>query len=81
MFTDHKTFIIGFSYSKKHISVAPESKTIDVFKENIVNKGYEHTKELFKIKWEDEIAFDLIDAMIDYNIEDKKDIHTFWRSR
>jgi uncharacterized protein len=81
MFTDHKTFIIGFSYSKNHIAVAPERKTIDRFKETITEKGYEHTKELFKIKWDNDIAFDLIDDMIKYNIEDKKDTHTFWRSR
>ena len=37
MFTDHGTFIIAFSVTKNHISVAPEAKAIQGFKENIQN--------------------------------------------
>ncbi|NLM24801.1 MAG: iron chaperone [Firmicutes bacterium] len=63
MFTDHGTFIIAFSVAKGHISVAPEEKTIS----------------LFRIKWTDEIDFDLLDRIVAFNIEDKQGMDQFWR--
>lgn len=79
MFSDHGTFIIAFSTSKQHISVAPEAVVLDLFDDEIKEAGYQRTKETFRIKWTDEIDFDLIDKMIEYNIEDKKDMTKFWR--
>ena len=79
IFSDHGTFIIGFSIAKGHISVAPESVVIDLFKEDIEKAGYNHTKELFRIKWTDEVDHDLLDKLIVYNIENKKDMTKFWR--
>jgi uncharacterized protein YdhG (YjbR/CyaY superfamily) len=40
MFTDHGTFIIGFSVAKKHLAIAPESKTIARFSDEIKQAGY-----------------------------------------
>ena len=48
MFTDHGTFIIGFSTAKHHLAVAPESAGIDRFTEEIVQAGYDHTKQLVR---------------------------------
>ncbi|MGL4484506.1 MAG: iron chaperone [Anaerovoracaceae bacterium] len=79
MYTDHGTYIIGFSASKKHFSVGLEKTTIDVLKKNIIDAGYETTKMLFKIKWNDEIDFELIEKIISFNIEDKKQVQTFWK--
>ena len=79
MFTDHNTFIIAFSVAKNHISISPETKALDHFDEQIKQAGYERTKMLFKIKWTDKINFDLLDAMIDYNIKEKKNMTRFWR--
>ncbi|MCZ0703129.1 uncharacterized protein YdhG (YjbR/CyaY superfamily) [Natronobacillus azotifigens] len=79
MFSDHGTFIIGFSVSKQHMSVAPEAVALDQFDESIKNAGYERTKQIFKIKWKDELDLGLIDKIIQYNIEDKKDMTKFWR--
>lgn len=80
MFSDHGTFILGLSMSKGHISVAPESKTMRHFEMQIQSSGYTFTQELFRIKWTDDINYDLIDSIIEYNIADKKDITTFWRA-
>ena len=41
--------------------------------------GYARTKGLAKIKWTDEVDYDLLAKMIEYNIEDKKDCTTFFR--
>lgn len=79
MFTDHDTFIIAFSHSKKHMSIAPEHITIDYFSEDIINAGYEYSKEIIKIKWTDTINYKLIKKIIDYNLVEKKLCNTFWR--
>ena len=44
MLSDHGTFIIGFSVAKGHISAAPESKVIGLFKKDIEEAGYSHTQ-------------------------------------
>ena len=79
MFTDHGTFIIGFSVSKQHFSVAPEAKTIDKFAAEIEKSGYSHGSNIFRIRWDDEIDFSLLERIIGYNRMDKADCTTFWR--
>ncbi|XOJ02058.1 iron chaperone [Paenibacillus polymyxa] len=79
MFTDHETFIIGFSVSKQHLAVAPEKAGINRFSEEITQAGYDHTKELIRMKWKQEIDFSLLERMIEFNIADKAECSTFWR--
>jgi len=79
IFSVHGTFIIGFSIAKAHIAVAPESKAIQLFTDDIELSGYSHTQELFRIKWADAINYELIDRIIDYNIEEKKGMTKYWR--
>ncbi|MGX7244681.1 iron chaperone [Enterococcus quebecensis] len=79
MFTDHDTFIIAYSTSKKHISVAPETVTIAAFKDEIEKAGYQHTDNIIKIAWDQEIDFSLLEKMIDYNIHEKIHYTKFWR--
>ena len=80
MFIDHGTFIIGFSYAKEHISIAPEVKAIEAFNEKAKDQGYQTTQQLIKIKWKQPINFQLLKEIIDFNIDLKKDIHTFWNT-
>lgn len=79
MFTDHGTFIIGFSVAKQHLAVAPESVGINHFSEKIVQAGYDHTKQLVRIKWDSPVDFSLLEKMIEFNMMDKADCSTFWR--
>ena len=79
MFTDHGTYIIGFSVAKHHIAVAPEQAGINRFSEEIEQAGYDHTKELVRIKWKNEVDYSLLKKMIEYNITDKADCENFWR--
>ena len=79
MFSDHGTFIIGFSVAKGHIAVAPEAVVIGLFEKEIEEAGYSHTKELFRIKWTDQVDFDLLHKLVNYNIENKKNMIKFWR--
>ena len=79
MFTDHGTFIIGFSVAKHHLAIAPEGKTMEVFQEKLKAAGYNPTLKMFRIKWDSEVDYDLLAEIIEYNINDKKDCQTFWR--
>jgi uncharacterized protein YdhG (YjbR/CyaY superfamily) len=79
MFTDHGTFIIGFSIAKVHIAVAPETAAINHFEKEIEEAGYSHTKQLFRIKWTDKVDYDLLQKITSFNILDKKNMVKFWR--
>lgn len=79
MFTDHGTFIIGFSVSKGHISVAPEKACLGRFEEEIEQQRYTLLKEIFQIRWAEPVNYDLLHEMIRYNMEDKKEHTAFWR--
>lgn len=79
MFTDHGTYIIGFSISKNHISVAPENSCIIHFAEELDKVGYTYTSQLFRIKWDQPVDYDLLSEIIKFNILDKADLKTFWR--
>lgn len=79
MFTLNGTFVIAFSIAKPHIAVAPETVAIIRFEKEIEKAGYSHTKGLFRIKWTDKVDFELIRRIVSFNIEDKKDMKTFWR--
>lgn len=79
MFTDHDTFIIGFSVSKRHLAVAPERAGMQHFSDEIVQSGYDHTNELVRIPWGSPVDFSLLEKFIEFNISDKADCPTFWR--
>ncbi|MET3682876.1 uncharacterized protein YdhG (YjbR/CyaY superfamily) [Alkalibacillus flavidus] len=79
MFQDHGTFIIAFSMAKHHMSVAPEREVLERFLGEIKESGYETTKQLIKIKWKEPIDYALLERIIAFNIEDKKDYDKFWR--
>ena len=79
MFTDHGTFIIGFSISKKHLAVAPESVAITFIEDAIVEAGYDYTKQLIRIPWSRPIDYALLEKLIEFNIHDKENCSTFWR--
>lgn len=79
MFTDHGTFIIAFSASKGHFSVAPEEKAIEKFASEIEKSGYSHRTNIFRIRWNEKVDFALLEKVIRYNRMDKADCATFWR--
>ncbi|PID21543.1 iron chaperone [Sporosarcina sp. P3] len=79
MFSDHDTFIIGFSTAKHHISVSPEPAGIANFADDIAQLGYSATKGLFRIRWNEPIHYELLKKIIEFNIQDKADYTSFWR--
>lgn len=79
MFSDHDTFIIGFSVASKHLAISPEAYTMNIFSNEIKNSGYAQGSNLFKIPWNEAVDYNLLQRMIQYNIDDKKNCTTFWR--
>ena len=79
MFTDHGTYIIGFSHFKNNFAVAPEQYTMNKFKQNIEKSGYTYTKNFVRIGWNEEVDYGLLKKFIDFNIQDKADMTLFWR--
>ncbi|WP_238652850.1 iron chaperone [Paenibacillus piscarius] len=80
MFTDHGTYIIGFSVAKGHMAVAPEKAGMDHFAEVLKQSGVDHTKLLIRMKWTSPVDYGLLRQLIGYNITDKADCTTFWRA-
>ena len=81
VFTDHGTYIIGFSVAQKHLAVAPERVALDHFAEEIKKSGYEMSKELVRIAWDSRVDYDLLKKMIEFNLADKAKVKTFWRKQ
>lgn len=79
MFTSEKTFILALSVATNHISIAPEMKTMEKFKDRISKANYSQTERLFRIKFTDEVDYALIDDIVAYNIDDKAGYTKFWR--
>ncbi|MFV0557653.1 MAG: iron chaperone [Enterococcus sp.] len=79
MFTHHGTFIIGFSVSKKHLAVTPEVAGITHFKKAIEASGYDYTKGIIRIPWEQAIDYELLKKMIEFNLHEKAETTSFWR--
>lgn len=79
MITDHGTYICGFSYATGHITVGLENYVMNKFVSAIEEAGYSHGKMIFRIKWDEEVNFDLLKSIILFVIEDKSDVKSFWR--
>ena len=79
MFTEHGTFIIGFSVSSKHLAVSPERAGMVRFTNEITQAGYSQSKMLFRIRWEEPVNYILLDQIIRFNCIDKAECKTFWR--
>src|SRR5690625_2617800 len=78
MFTHNGTFIISFSASSQHFSVAPERQVLEEFRDKLTEAGYSHSKALFRIRWNQDVNYALLQEIIERSIEFKKGSKTFW---
>ncbi|WP_179951121.1 iron chaperone [Levilactobacillus suantsaiihabitans] len=79
LFTDHGTFIIGFSVAKSHMAFAPEGPAMEQFADQIAANKYNPGKMYARIKWTQDVDYELLRQIIAFNIADKADVTTFWR--
>jgi uncharacterized protein len=78
-FASDGTFILAINHAKAHVSFVPEHIAISKFRDMIEKNGYQATDFLFKIKWNQKIDYALLKEIIDFNIQDKKGLKTYWR--
>ncbi len=79
MYLLNQTFIIAFSKTQTHLSIAPERACLDHFEEAIHSLGLTRSKELLKVPWDTPVPYELIASMIEYNIQEKAHLNTLWR--
>lgn len=79
MFTLNGTYIIGFSKARKHLNLAPEEPAITKFEDALRINGYKRTKMLIQIGENQPVDYDLLKDIINFIIEDKKNVKSFWR--
>ncbi len=51
MFTLGATFVIGFSYAKKHMAIAPERAGIERFADEFDRRGLSYGKMMVRFPW------------------------------
>jgi hypothetical protein len=78
-FVNDGTFIIAINHAKAHVSFVPEHVAISKFREKIEKNGYQATDFLFKIKWNQTVDYTLLKEIIQFNMQDKKGLKTYWR--
>jgi len=79
MFSNEGTYIIGFSAAKKHLAVIPEKAGITKFEDEIKEKGYNPGSMTYRVSWNNEMDYDLLKRVIDFQKEDKKGYDAYWR--
>lgn len=73
-----ETFICGITVAKEHMTLAFENPALEFFKERIESCGYGLNLKTFKIKYDQEIDMKLLEEMVLFSIELKKDTTGFW---
>lgn len=73
-----ESFNCGITVAKAHFTIAFDSVALEFFKERILEAGYGLNLKTFKIKYNQEIDFDLLREMVLFSIELRKDAKGFW---
>lgn len=79
MYTDHGTFIAGFSTAKNNLALLPEAYALKRFLDEVTAAGYTTTENLIRIRWDQQVDYPLLKKLIAFNIKDKADTTSFWR--
>ncbi|AXF58032.1 hypothetical protein DT065_16180 [Salicibibacter kimchii] len=61
------------------ICLSPEPVAIKYFANEIKQSGYSSTNSLFRIPWNEQVNYELLEKIIEFNIQDKAECTTFWR--
>ena len=81
MFTHHGTYIIGFSAVSKHMAMAPERATMIRFEPVMRERGTDFGKMFARQPWNKPFDYELLDAFIEHQLADKRDVTSFWRPK
>ena len=79
MFLDHNSYITGFNAAKNHYSIGLESQEIvKHFIPEIEAICLKYGHKTIQISYDIRIPSNLFKKIIDFKIEQKKDLKTFW---
>lgn len=79
MFLDHNSYITGFSAAKNHYSIGLEGQEIvKHFIPELDVLGLKYGHKTIQIPYDIDIPTNLFTKIIDFKIEQKKEIKTFW---
>ena len=81
MFTHHGTYIIGFSAASKHMAMAPERATMIRFEPVMRERGTDYGTMLARQPWNKPFDYELLDAFIQHQLTNKRDVTSFWRPK
>ena len=81
MFTHHGTYIIGVSAASKHMAMAPERATMIRFEPVMRERGTDFGKMFARQPWNKPFDYELLDAFIQHQLDQKQDITSFWRPK
>ena len=81
MFTHHGTYIIGFSAAAKHMAMAPERATMIRFEPVMRERGTDFGTMFARQPWDKPFDYELLDAFIQHQLEEKRNITSFWRPK
>ena len=81
MFTHHGTYIIGFSAASKHMAIAPERATMIRFEPVMRKRGTDFGKMFARQPWNKPFDYELLDAFIQHQLTEKKEVTSFWRPK
>lgn len=63
----------------KNLVVSPEAAGVRKFSEELDKLGYGYGSMTIKFPWNKQMDYDLLERIIRFNIEDKKECGSFWR--
>ena len=81
MFTHRGTYIIEFSAASKHMAMAPERATMIRFEPVMRERGTDFGKMFARQPWNKPFDYELLDAFIQHQLAEKRDITSFWRPK
>ena len=80
-FTHHGTYIIAFSAASKHMVMAPEFATMIRFEPVMRERGTDFDRMFAHQPWNKPFDYELLDAFIQDQLTDKRDVTSFWRAK
>jgi len=81
MFNRQGTYIIGLSAASKHMTMAPERATMICFEPVMRERDTGFGKMFARQPWIKPFDYELLDAFIQYQLNEKQDITSFWRTK
>lgn len=74
-----EAFNCGITVAKAHFTLAFDTEALEFFKERIIENNYGLNLKTFKIKYDQEIDFDLLKDMVLFSIALRQDAKGFWK--